>query len=204
MPFTKKKIILSLLGSSIATGIAVVGTNYMQPKEKALNKAKNEPIISKVKLGTKYTNSLITENLNLWINRFDDLKKGDPKHSDLIAAKSLNNDAGPWELKDACQKIIDGEDGENFFSDFQQFCVMKNKDESQLITSSGDFASKFKDFNKADENKLSKGFATIWKDRGKDDWKDKMLKECKRLENKMYVGDNEDDDFEKYCTKGFN
>ncbi|OAL10095.1 hypothetical protein A6V39_04235 [Candidatus Mycoplasma haematobovis] len=203
MAFNRNKIIFGLLGASIATGIAIVSSNNSNTNETNLKQPQDKQTINKTTLRTKYKTSLIDGEMNIWNNRFADLKKGNPKHKSLLLAKKASEEEGGLKTKEACQEIIDTDEGAEWFNDFRNFCVMKNKDEVRLITQVNGFDTKYSTFIKAKKESLSKGFASIWDQKGtavNESWKTSMLKECQRLQEKMYENDAEDRDFSVYCV----
>ncbi|OAL10091.1 hypothetical protein A6V39_04215 [Candidatus Mycoplasma haematobovis] len=204
MAFSKKRIIFGGLGTALAAGIAIASSNKSNIDETAPEKPQHEQIVTKIKVGVKYKSSLIEGSEHLWNDRFEELKRDNPKHEELIKAKDLKDGTGPLRVREVCNGIIASDEDTEWLDDFQKFCTMKNKDNAHLITDKNGFAAKYSDFSRAGKDKLSKGFASIWEHKGdkvNEVWKEKMLDKCRSLQDKMYVGDAEDDDFEKYCQK---
>ncbi|OAL10094.1 hypothetical protein A6V39_04230 [Candidatus Mycoplasma haematobovis] len=203
MAFSKKRIIFGGLGTALAAGIAIASSNKSNIDETAPEKPQEKQTVIKVKLGTKYKDSLIGGEVNFWISRFEDLKRGNPKNKDLLEIQKLDIAEGLDKLRETCNKINGEDEDSELFEDFQKFCAMKNKDGVTPISTKNGFISKYSSFSSANRKNLSDGFAKIWdrKDESAtEDWKEEMLNECKKLQEKMYVDDLSDKNFTTYCT----
>ncbi|AEG72652.1 hypothetical protein MHF_0376 [Mycoplasma haemofelis Ohio2] len=193
------KIGLGFAGVAGASGAGYFGSQLVMGEPKETFKSKYADAVK------GFLDSSTTLNKKL-----DVLGKStsDPKHTELIAAKNHKKGTKDKEatesLKRGCSDIHNKPIDSGFLEDFKNYCSFNNEDKIEsgksLVSANTDLEGKWSVFSQKSAQDLHEGFKAISKSSSADEnWKGKMLSECKKLAVEIFQG--EIPNFKEFCTK---